>query len=62
MTQKPSAPTALDAQVIREARDVLVRLLDAVARGELGASRGHVERLTGALAALSALLGDNAGE
>ncbi len=52
----------LDRQQVVEARDGLRKLLEAIERGELTAGRGHVERLEGAVMALSALLGDPSSE
>ncbi len=52
----------LDRPQVVEARDSLRKLLEAIERGELTASRGHVERLEGAVMALSALLGDESSD
>ena len=43
---------------VAEARDGLRRILEAIGRGELTASPGYVARLEGAIAALSAMLGE----
>lgn len=43
---------------VAEARDGLQRILEAIGRGELTASPGYVARLEGAIAALSAMLGE----
>ena len=43
---------------VAEARDGLQRILQAIGRGELTASSAYVARLEGAIAALSAMLGE----
>jgi hypothetical protein len=47
-------------QVVREARNGLERVLEAIREGDLTAGPGYQSRLEGAIAALDALLGDPA--
>ena len=53
-----TTPKRLRPADVAEARDGLQRILEAIGRGELTASPGYVARLEGAIAALSAMLGE----
>jgi hypothetical protein len=49
----------LQRRTVADARDGLQRILEAIGRGELTASSSYVARLEGAIAALSAMLGED---